>query len=337
MPERPGAKRGERGGELPRELYLEVTNWCNLRCRTCPQYFGMPEPFAHLSLEQARHIVDQLPRIDRAVLHGIGEPFLNPALPDIVGLLKSRDAYVLFNSNGTVLSRRLVEPVVLAGLDEMRISLDAATASTYETVRGRTMFDRIIANIRRCTALKRELGRENPRLSLWMTGLQANVPELPGLIRLAAELEVGEVYLQRLVISERGLATRETSLVTGEPATDALAEAEREAARLGVTLRSSGGMSGAAPAGTVADSPESPWRGCRRPWSLTYVTVHGAVLPCCIAPFTEVPYQSIVLGNVRSAPLAEVWDGPSYRGWRSAMLDGEPPEACRRCGTDWSL
>ena len=35
----------------PTELYIETTNRCNLACKTCPQYFGMPEDAADLTLE----------------------------------------------------------------------------------------------------------------------------------------------------------------------------------------------------------------------------------------------------------------------------------------------
>jgi len=37
-------------------LYLEVTNRCNLRCRTCPQFFGMAEPFQHAVTQHGRRL-----------------------------------------------------------------------------------------------------------------------------------------------------------------------------------------------------------------------------------------------------------------------------------------
>ncbi|NJM06635.1 hypothetical protein HC891_11250 [Candidatus Gracilibacteria bacterium] len=70
--------------ELPQQVYLEVTNRCNSLCVSCPltyDHFLRFEPKHHLSWQQFRTVVDQLPRIDRAVLHGIGEPLLNPELP----------------------------------------------------------------------------------------------------------------------------------------------------------------------------------------------------------------------------------------------------------------
>ena len=36
----------------PDEFYLEVTNRCNLKCTTCPQYWGMAEESADLTVER---------------------------------------------------------------------------------------------------------------------------------------------------------------------------------------------------------------------------------------------------------------------------------------------
>ena len=46
--------RPETVDQPPAELYLEVTNRCNLKCRMCPQFWGMPEPDADLDLEAVR-------------------------------------------------------------------------------------------------------------------------------------------------------------------------------------------------------------------------------------------------------------------------------------------
>src|SRR3954466_116073 len=55
-------------------LYLEVTNRCNLLCTTCPRTFEELEPPADMSWELFTKIVDQVPNIERVVLHGVGEP-----------------------------------------------------------------------------------------------------------------------------------------------------------------------------------------------------------------------------------------------------------------------
>ncbi|MFN8559201.1 MAG: radical SAM/SPASM domain-containing protein [Dehalococcoidia bacterium] len=322
----------------PDELYLEVTNRCNLRCRTCPQYFGMAEPFHTLEWPRFRAITDQFPVLRRVMLHGIGEPLLNPDLGRMIRHLKERGAYVLFNTNGLLLRGRRAGDLAASGLDELRVSIDGGTAATYRTVRGVDGFDRILANLRRFAALKADLGLERPRVSLWVTGMKATVRDLPDLVRVAAASGVPEVYLQRLVHSDRGLATRTQAIYGAADEEDraAVALAERLGADLGVTLRGSGELGPSA----LVDQPaagDAPWRGCHRPWRLTYVTVNGNALPCCIAPFTDAPYARAVMGNLGRQTLAEVWNGERYQQWRATMLDGAPPPACRACGAEWSL
>jgi len=322
--------------EPPAELYLEVTNRCNLKCRMCPQFWGMPEPDADLDLEQVAAIIAQLPRLDRVVLHGVGESVLNPALPEIVRLVRERGAHTLMNSNGTILTRKRVTGLVEAGLDELRVSIDAASPETYEHIRGANALAKLIRNLGVVQEIKAELGAAKPALSLWVMGLQESLRELPQVVALAADAGVTEVYLQRLVTSERGIAHADNSLYGADAnALDPLAEAHRLAAELGVELKGSGDTTGEA--SVRPTEADAPWRGCRRPWSLMYVTANGNVLPCCISVFTDTPHEELILGNVFETPVAEVWNGPRYKAWRGAMMEGEPPRACKGCGVQWSL
>ena len=109
-------------------LYLEVTNRCNLLCTTCPRTYVELEPPADMSWDLFRRIVDQVPDVSRAVMHGVGEPMLVKNLPKMVRYLKDRGVYVLFNTNGTVLNEKNGRALIDAGLDELRVSLDAANA-----------------------------------------------------------------------------------------------------------------------------------------------------------------------------------------------------------------
>ena len=321
---------------LPEELYLEVTNRCNLKCTTCPQSWGMSEESADLTPETARKLLAQLPSVRRVVLHGIGEPTLNPRLPEIIEAVKERGAYALFNTNGLLLRGRLLETLIRSSLDEVRISIDAATPETYRLVRGADMFSRVIANARALAEMKKRLVASTPRVSLWMTGLKSNIRELPDLVRLAANAGITEVYIQRLVFSGRNLARADEALFghMGPHEVEGLRAAQHVALELGVTLR---GSSETMPDERAPATADRPWRGCRRPTSLMYITANGNVLPCCIAPFTDVPYGSLILGNTGRMSLEEIWNGNQYEEWRSRMRSDEPPAACRGCGSAWAL
>ena len=125
------AERAETATTPPVCLYLEVTNRCNLLCETCPRTFEALEPPADMSWELFTKIVDEYEDIARVVLHGVGEPMLVKDLPRMIRYLKARGIYVLFNTNGTLLAPRKRREIIDTGLDELRVSLDAADAATF--------------------------------------------------------------------------------------------------------------------------------------------------------------------------------------------------------------
>ncbi len=333
------ARRGAIASLDPVCLYLETTNRCNLLCTTCPRTFEALEPPADMSWELFTSIVDQFPKIARVVLHGVGEPMMVRELPRMIRHLKDRGSYVLFNTNGTLLTRRRSLELIESGLDELRVSLDAAEPRAFALVRGRDMFERIVRNVRAFTALQHERKLEAPRVSLWLTGLKETIEQLPAFVRLAHEIGVAEVYLQRLVYfpEGQGLARPESALFAQlDKAEGGLIHRAVELARsLGVKFNASG----ATEPGTSLEQQqeERPWSLCRRPWTLMYFTAHGKALPCCIAPFSMRGYDSFTLGDATQQSLREIWNGEGYQEFRRALLSDEPPVSCASCGLRWSL
>jgi len=320
-------------------LYLEVTNRCNLLCETCPRTFEELEPPADMSWELFTSIVDQVPNIARVVMHGVGEPMLVKNLPDMIRYLKARGTYTLFNTNGTLLTPRKQRELIETGLDELRVSLDAADAKTFLAVRGKDFFNRIVKNIFGFTTLQRQLGAETPLVSIWLTGLKETIGQLPDFVRLAADIGVREVHLQRLVFDETGfgMARADQALFEQNLAEEeaAIATAHELAKSLGIRLNASGGTEPGLSLKNLEE--EKPWSTCRRPWSLMYFTAHGRALPCCIAPFSARGYENYTLGDATQQTLQDIWNSPEYRGFRTSLLGDTPPKPCQNCGLRWSL
>jgi MoaA/NifB/PqqE/SkfB family radical SAM enzyme len=155
--------------------------------------------------------------------------------------------------------------------------------------------------------------------------------------------------LQRLVYWGEGLARREQSIYArdehDEPddaerdraeAERVISEAERRATQHHLRFRGADALS---PRQELLErSPErEPWRACSRPLRLAYITAQGTALPCCIAPFTDAPFESMRLGNYLRDGVASVWNGEAYRHFREQLYSSEPPPSCRNCGLAWSL
>ena len=334
----------ERSKRMEREpvcLYLEVTNRCNLLCTTCPRTYVELEPPADMSWELFTSIVDQIPTLQRAVLHGVGEPMLVKELPRMVRYLKDRGVYVLFNTNGTLLTERNGRAMIDAGLDELRVSLDASNPTSYLAVRGKNYFARILHNVRQFRALQEREGHSLPKVSAWLTGLKETIDELPDFVRVASDIGVKEVYLQRLVFFEDdsiGLARPDQALYEQLDSVESarIREAEAIAASLGMTFSASGAASEPGMSLKRADD-SSPWSLCRRPWGVMYFTANGRALPCCIAPFSQRGYENYTLGDATKETLRDIWNGAAYTDFREALLSDKPPTACASCGLRWSL
>ena len=322
-------------------LYLETTNRCNLLCTTCPRTYEELEPPADMSWQLFCSIVDQIPNLSRAVLHGVGEPMLVKNLPRMVRYLKDRGTYVLFNTNGTVLNEKNGRALIEAGLDELRVSFDAANAKSYKAIRGKNYFNRILRNVRAFRDLQEREGCSRPRVSAWLTGLRETVEQLPEFVRVAADAGVREVYLQRLVFFEQnaiGKARADQALYEQLSREDArhIDRAADIAASLGISFSASGAASEPGMSLKRSDS-SSPWSLCRRPWTVMYITANGRALPCCIAPFALRGYENYTLGDATQQTLREIWRGPAYQAFRRALKSDKPPATCANCGLRWSL
>jgi uncharacterized radical SAM superfamily Fe-S cluster-containing enzyme len=148
----------------PVEAYFEVANRCNSKCATCPLTFSPHEAARQLSLDEFKALVDQLPELRRAVLQGIGEPLLNRDLAGMIGYLKARGVYVVFNTNAALLTARRQVELIESGLDELRVSIDGSSqrrigrcaafrrsiASSATSRRWRLRVDALARRIRTC-------------------------------------------------------------------------------------------------------------------------------------------------------------------------------------------
>jgi MoaA/NifB/PqqE/SkfB family radical SAM enzyme len=336
------AARGAVAGTQPRNIFIEVTNHCNLLCETCPRTFTTYEEPMTLSWENFLRLVEQFPEMERAVLHGIGEPLINKNLPRIIRHLKEREVYVLFNTNATLLNEDWSRKLIEAGLDELRVSIDGADAKTYALIRGAPLFHKVVGNLKRFIQIQKEMGAVTPRVSLWMTGVKENIGELPDVVRLAAHMGVPEVYLQRMTyyVGEAdapGMMDGAHALFGNydDYVERIMIESETLAAGLGVALRGAGATTARH---SVEARPEPrPWSACMRPWTTAYLTANGNALPCCISPFATSDYDSLKLGNVFDRPFEELWNAEPYQHWRERLLSDAPHPACAGCGVHWSL
>jgi len=142
---------------LGSRLWLYTNFDCNLACDYCCAASSPRAAARPLSGEVARRAVEEFAGLGgRELLLTGGEPFLSPALPEIVAAV-SRFMPVTILTNAMVFSRGSRRRM-LEALDRdrvtMQVSLDSGTPALHDRHRGAGAFDRARAGI----ALLRELG-----------------------------------------------------------------------------------------------------------------------------------------------------------------------------------
>lgn len=320
---------------LPHTLQIEVTGACNLRCRMCLVRYRPPlGRAASMSFAEFRRLLDALPWVDDITLQGLGEPLMEPDIFEMVAYASARGVKVGFNSNATLLTRRAGERLLDAGLAWLHISLDGASAETFEFVRDGARWAVVERNITGFMALMRERGADRPEVQLSMVLMRRNLHDLPAVVERAAAWGIPRLWVQNLshdfsdapAKAYAAIATyvAEQS-VAGLPAgeVEAVYAAARETAtRTGVDLR-------------LPHLEERPARdevdgvpvGCAWPWRASYVTHDGAVQPCCMVMGSD----RATLGSLKEASFAEIWEGDAYRRFREGLMRGDPPAVCRGC------
>ncbi|MGC9665642.1 radical SAM/SPASM domain-containing protein [Planosporangium sp. 12N6] len=320
---------------LPGELQVEITSACNLRCTMCLVSYRPPvnKLAGAMTPELFTRILDGVPTLRRLTMQGLGEPLLSPYLLDQVRQAKARGLTVGFNSNATLLNRRRADELVAAGLDWLHVSLDGATAGTYEGIRQGATFDTVVANLAGLVAAKRDAGSATPWVRVVFVAMRRNVAELPDLVALLARIGVDELRVQNLshdfsdtdpagrYTGIREFAAAEglwTSPESAETADRAFVAARWAADTYGLTLRLP----------RLAAVPAEPGRpGCTWPWESVYVTSQGVVQPCCMVMGDD----RVSLGRLTESGFAEIWHSPGYRDFRRRLAADDPPAVCRGC------
>jgi len=302
-----------------RKLYLEITTRCNLHCRTCVRHvWGDPlEDMTDATFDRIVAQAQALPQLQHVLFGGYGEPFAHPHILDYLAAVKALGVHVTISTNGTLLDEKRARALVETGVDVLSISVDGASPGVFADVRQGAELRTVVENIEALNRIRRERGRQLPRIQLEFVALKRNVADLPGLPELARRLEANRVLVTHVLPH------------TPEMAAEALyARDERPplSPHPGWPVRSGDWLLW----GTL-ELPRMNWgaeRRCRFIANQALVVGwDGAVSPC-YALSHSYPYYVFgrrkqvtryTFGNVNETSLAEIWMGDDYVCFRDEV------------------
>jgi radical SAM protein with 4Fe4S-binding SPASM domain len=322
--------RGKKVSAPPAHVQVEITNACNLKCETCHRDLLYPHP-THMKLDVFKKVIDEI-RPKRVNVSGIGEPFINEDVFDMIDYARSSGAKINCATNFTLVERK-IEDIVKSGIGQLKVSIDAAKRETYDRIRKKDLHETLIANIRDINETKKRLNSPTPALRFNYALQSDNIDELLETIELAHSLDIKSMYIQYLEYTDReNRRERLTGDLTAERLREALEAADALAKRYGITTNLPiwfrdfdlywNKM-------LPIDQFKPNNKPCYFPWFSAWIDADGTVRPCPI-----IPWQLGVahMGNIETTPFRDIWNNKDYQELRRALAKGDrPTEPCRTC------
>jgi radical SAM protein with 4Fe4S-binding SPASM domain len=154
---------------LPSRAWIELTDYCNLRCPLCPNQALPKEAKGFIAWDLYKKIIDQLSGevFDLNLFHR-GEPLLHPKVIEMIEYGRQKDISCRIHTNATLLSESLSQRLLDSGLDMLSFSFDGAQPPDYEKNRFPARFEETLEKIKTFLALKKERGQPRPVTILQM-------------------------------------------------------------------------------------------------------------------------------------------------------------------------
>lgn len=184
------------------QIYMYLTEGCNLRCRHCwisPTYQAGDPIHSSLDLHLFRSTIEQARPMG---LSGIkltgGEPLLHPRIDHLLEFLRAKELSLSVETNGVPCTAVLAREISRCKDPFVSVSLDAAEPEIHEWVRGvKGCFDGALAGIR-------NLVSAGVRPQLIMTLMRRNREQMEPFVRLAESLGAASVKFNIVQPTARG-------------------------------------------------------------------------------------------------------------------------------------
>jgi len=303
----------------PREVEVQITASCNLRCRYC-SFFDHPDPeYRDLPKEEWLRFFDELGGLGvmKVILTG-GEPFIRDDLPLLIdGIVRNRMRFSIL-SNGALIRDETAGYLAATGrCDVVQVSVDGSGPPTHDVFRGAGSFEGAVRGLR-------TLMRHGVPVTARVTVHRGNVGDLPATVRLLLK-DLGLPSIGVNAAGTLGSCQRNGDQVLMTPS-------QRQEA-METLLRLADSYPGRiqASAGPLADG--KIWRhmeearrggdapfpnggrltGCGCPSSKIAVRSDGVVVPCTQLPHLEA-------GRINRDSLGGLWsESPVLEGLRARV------------------
>jgi radical SAM protein with 4Fe4S-binding SPASM domain len=276
---------------FPRTVYWECTSKCNFQCVHCYSESGPRGRTEKLPLSSVRDLMEELGRCGTEFLSiGGGEPLMYRELPHVVSSARAAGLEVEVTTNGSLAVPSRIARLQEAGLRFVQLSLDGATAETFESIRKGGKFTQVVENAEHLA--------DAFTLTVSAVAVRENLSEIPALIDLAKKIGAAYFRVIPLMPSGRGRTASAPSAAQMRALHELVRERQRAESTIVVQFNEN-----------LVDPRRKniPWMpeahyGCPAGRTTCGIDADGNVYPCSFMQDAR-----LIAGNVRDSTLAEIW------------------------------
>ncbi len=276
----------------PRNVQIEPTNVCNLRCPLCINSRIPENEKKHLKFEEFKFILSRFEyKIHKIYLTNWGEPFLNPDIFKIIRYAKEKRIYVSLSSNLDI-GKGLTGEIIKSGLDAILLSIDGLSYEAYSKYRVGANFSNVLKNMLLLKETKEKYNTDKPRITWQFLVNKYNEHEISDAVKFAGKNGI------KIVVSEMGLADDMPEYNFGD-----LSELKKK------WLPQNPGY--------IRDYYKGKARHhiaetvCPFLWNSITISVNMKVTPCCHTYGKESYFGDLTKNNIM-----EIWNNKYYRAAR---------------------
>ena len=318
-----------RAYSYPLRLAIENGVGCNLNCKMCALRH-MKRDKGFITFDKFKEIYDQInpPYLN---LTGYTDSFLNKDLFKMIKYAKDNGSFVKMDTNAMIMTPEISNKLLMSSVDEISISIDGSTQSTYGDICIGGDLEKVKKNVRTLVKFRDASVKEGwsrLRIDVAIVVQRDNIKDLVDTIKMVDDLGVDEINptpvveydikefekytLQNTIIElQYALGKIETSTaviadLNLEPLYKYIEDYDKKELKYTTSLHS-----------------------CYMPWHNCYITWEGDVVPCCYYYDKQISF-----GNVFRENFKKIWNNDKYKSFRKAHASSRGMKICQTCRND---
>ena len=293
----------------PFTVYIEQTKYCNFKCFYCihstrdeadGEFRALGHRMQHIDegfFEKIIHDLKAFPQggIKRIVFSGLGEPLMNPRLPDYVRMAVEAGiaGRVEVITNGLLLTPEKSKALVEAGITNINISVQGLDAEGYQETCGvRIDFDHYLENLK-------YLYEHKGNVQIYIKAIDATLKTKENeknFFRIFSPF-ADRIYIEHLVVMQQQM--------------DGLREIVDGTKNF------------------YGEELDVNRKVCAQSFYFMQIGCEGDIFPCPVPGLG----RNLSMGNAKEHTLTEIWNGSRRRGFLRKMLKKEKDQIpdCATC------